>query len=498
MSSNHQSTSNSTNNTTIQQQPNTKRSRRYHQQQIQTGEQPTIEYIHRIDPISGLHIREVKPYVYKFESSCKKRWRGKTLLEVFQTEFTGRTVEYFIQAIRLGFITINGEQQVDQNHIVENGDIISHTLHRHEPSVLFVEAKKMIVSDDGDIIVINKPSTIPVHPSGAHHHTTALNILQREVLGGAILHTVHRLDRATSGLVLFTRSNERAREITSILSDPDNNNKCVRKIYVAKVRGKFPSTKEELSSLQHLQQELLQEQQNNTTTTTTTTSSDNDTPSLTFQEENSNVLFSYPVRVLNHKRGVHMCDLKQGKPSISIFLFIAHDSLSNTSIVRCQPLTGRTHQLRLHLQKLGFPIVNDSEYGNILLVDNKNLLHSTVTKNNNNDVKVAEAPEGGDEDNDDDDDGPILPGLTNLDQINNQMSIEEKIQITCGACHLTNNINAGELFENRFDELRKNCLNLHALQFQLLNPTNKTEIVNDWKVPLPEWCDGNLAGKLYV
>ena len=83
--------------------------------------------------------------------------------------------------------------------------------------------------------------------------------------------------------------------------------------------------------------------------------------------------FACPVRVVSHKNGVceagdfadlvDPVDRKGIKPAQTSFFLLSYDSLSDTSLLLCKPVTGRTHQIRLHLQKLGHPIANDQCYG---------------------------------------------------------------------------------------------------------------------------------------
>ena len=69
-----------------------------------------------------------------------------------------------------------------------------------------------------------------------------------------------------------------------------------------------------------------------------------------------------PLAVLSYREGVHAC-ASDGRPSLSRFRGLGYDAASDTSLVECKPFTGRTHQLRLHLQLLGNPIANDPCYG---------------------------------------------------------------------------------------------------------------------------------------
>ncbi len=69
-----------------------------------------------------------------------------------------------------------------------------------------------------------------------------------------------------------------------------------------------------------------------------------------------------PIGVVSHRDGVHACD-PDGKASLSSFRLLGYCADSDTSLVECGPYTGRTHQLRLHLQLVGNPIANDPCYG---------------------------------------------------------------------------------------------------------------------------------------
>lgn len=76
-----------------------------------------------------------------------------------------------------------------------------------------------------------------------------------------------------------------------------------------------------------------------------------------------------PLGVVSHRDGVHACD-PTGKPSLSIFRTLGYCELTDTSLIHCRPYTGRTHQLRLHLQLCGNPIANDPCYGGELFFGN--------------------------------------------------------------------------------------------------------------------------------
>jgi hypothetical protein len=74
------------------------------------------------------------------------------------------------------------------------------------------------------------------------------------------------------------------------------------------------------------------------------------------------VFIRCPIGVINHRQGIHACILS-GKASVSSFKCLGYSEESDTSLIECGLYTGRTHQLRLHLQLLGNPIANDPCYG---------------------------------------------------------------------------------------------------------------------------------------
>ena len=202
---------------------------------------------------------------------------------------------------------------------VKNGDIISHTLHRHEPPV---SAQLIgIVHEDEDMVVINKPAGVPVHPAGRYNYNSLIEIMRAERGQGFTPLPCNRLDRLTSGVMFIAKHKKSAENITVQLMK-----RSIRKEYVARVRGKFPA------------EEIICEQ---------------------------------PILQISPKLGLNRVRAN-GKEAKTVFRRLAYYPPSTNgqskregySIVRCLPLTGRTHQLRVHLQYLGHPITNDPIYSN--------------------------------------------------------------------------------------------------------------------------------------
>ncbi|KAK5607071.1 hypothetical protein CRENBAI_008864 [Crenichthys baileyi] len=252
-------------------------------------------------------LRKVFPYYFDFKTYCKGRWIGKSLQEVFKSEFRSESIEYYERAAKEGRIRLNETPVEDLSVVLRNNDHMRNTVHRHEPPVIGTPLK--ILVDDGEVLVVDKPASIPVHPCGRFRHNTVIFILGKEH-GISELHTVHRLDRLTSGVLLFARTLETSKKLDQMVRE-----RQLEKEYVCRVEGEFPEGK---------------------------------------------LICEEPILVVSFKIGLCRVDPK-GKECRTVFQRLSFNG--KTSVVRCLPLTGRTHQIRVHLQYLGFPILNDPIYG---------------------------------------------------------------------------------------------------------------------------------------
>ncbi|XP_015866947.3 RNA pseudouridine synthase 7 [Ziziphus jujuba] len=257
--------------------------------------------------------RHVRPYYFEFISHVKNRWAGKSIVDLFAQEFKGRPYDYYVDAVKCGRIQVDG-QMVPVSYIVKSSQKISHFLHRHEPPVMAWDVK--ILRKEPDVLTVCKPASVPVHPCGQYRKNTIVGILQAEY-GLAPLFPVHRLDRLVSGLLILARNASKA----DIFRQEIEAGK-VHKQYVARVIGVFPE-----------------------------------------HEQVVNVNIDYNAREGRSTAEVgNSCgDTSiKGKAACTKFTRISTDGIH--SIVLCEPVTGRTHQIRVHLQYAGHPIANDMLY----------------------------------------------------------------------------------------------------------------------------------------
>ncbi|XP_075991938.1 pseudouridylate synthase RPUSD2-like isoform X3 [Anticarsia gemmatalis] len=252
-------------------------------------------------------LRKVYPYYFTFTTFTKGRWVGEKILDVFAREFRAHPAAEYERCIRAGTLTVNYER-VDPDYRLKHNDLLANVVHRHEVPV--TSQPITLVHIDEDIVVVNKPASIPVHPCGRYRHNTVVFILAKEY-NLKNLRTIHRLDRLTSGLLLFGRSPKKARQMEHQIR-----NRQVQKEYVCRVDGEFPDEEIECQE---------------------------------------------PIEVVSYKIGVCKVSPK-GKDCSTVFKRLGFNANNNTSVVLCKPKTGRMHQIRVHLQYLGYPVVNDPLY----------------------------------------------------------------------------------------------------------------------------------------
>lgn len=256
-------------------------------------------------------LRRVYPYNYLYQSYAKRRWVGRKLRDVLKEEFRDIPDEQLDERFDRSRVLVNG-QAIKKDYVLRDNDFIANRNHRHELPVLSTPIK--IIYQDKDTLVIDKPPSIPIHPCGRYRHNSVINILRKEYKFQDVK-VVHRLDRLVSGVLIIAMNSGRANLLENSIKNRD-----VRKEYVCRVEGEFPSGD---------------------------------------PDDDSQITIDQPLETIPGKIGITVA-LQGGKQSITKFKRLNFNG--KTSAVLCKPLTGRMHQIRVHLQYLGYPIVNDTLY----------------------------------------------------------------------------------------------------------------------------------------
>ena len=221
--------------------------------------------------------------------------------------------------IRDGFVQVNAKTVTKTGTVLSPGQIVQIELPEIEPSGLIPEEIPLnVVFENQDLMVINKPAGMVVHPAAGHAtgtlvHAALAHAPELEGIGGERRPgIVHRLDKDTSGLILVAK-NERAHRW---LQDQFRLRR-VKKVYLALVDGFAP------------------------------------TPTGRIE--------AFIGRDPDHRKKMAIVSAQKGREAVTEYRVL--ETFANHSLIEAHPLTGRTHQIRLHLAFLGCPIVGDNIYG---------------------------------------------------------------------------------------------------------------------------------------
>lgn len=140
--------------------------------------QQLAETEYELDVGQGLTVplRRVRPYFFEFRVFAKERWIGSRVVDVFAAEFGLPMSFYEAQAVS-GKLRVNGEV-VTADRKIGHGDLVTNVVHRHEPPV---DGRRVtFIAQTDELVVVDKPPSVPIHPCGAYRHNSLVFILAKE------------------------------------------------------------------------------------------------------------------------------------------------------------------------------------------------------------------------------------------------------------------------------------------------------------------------------
>ena len=239
---------------------------------------------------------------------------------------------YYSNLIKNGEVLVNGNKVSPSYKVRENDEIsINYVEKEDEKDLKPLELALDVVYEDNDVLVINKPKGLVVHPGGGHYDDTLVNALiynEKElsnINGLNRVGIVHRIDKDTSGLLLICKNNFAHKEIASQLETHS-----MHREYIALVDGIITSDSGKIIG------KIGRSKENR----------------LKMAIDNIN-----------------------GKEAITHFEILKR--YKKYTLIKCKLETGKTHQIRVHMSSINHPLVGDKLYGGSTSLYNEGqLLHA--------------------------------------------------------------------------------------------------------------------------
>ena len=216
------------------------------------------------------------------------------------------------------------DKEIKSSYKVKEGDLITYEEYVEEDMNLVAEDIPLnIIYEDNDVIVVNKENGMVVHPAPGNYHGTLVNALLYHSKGLSDINgefrpgIVHRIDAYTTGLLVVAKNNKAHEVLAHQLEE-----KTTHRKYVALVWGVV-----------------------NTDTGT----------------------IDAPIGRDPHDRKKMTVTDVNAKDAVTHFKVI--ERFSNATLIELQLETGRTHQIRVHMNYIGYPVVNDPVYGRRKIID---------------------------------------------------------------------------------------------------------------------------------
>lgn len=255
----------------------------------------------------------MEKHIFNIEDATHHLQRIDKILPEFNSEWSRSQLQEWIKE---GLIEVNSKA-VKSNYKLKLGDRVEIT--EKEVVEADIQAENLnldIYYEDDDVAIVYKPKGMVVHPSPGHYTGTLVNGLMYQIknlsgINGEIRPgIVHRIDKDTSGLLMVAKNDVAHRSLVEQLMA-----KTVKRKYIALVHGHIPH---EFGTI------------------------------------------DAPIgRNKNDRQSMAVVD--DGKEAVTHFNVI--ETFKNHTLVECELETGRTHQIRVHMKYIGYPLVGDPKYG---------------------------------------------------------------------------------------------------------------------------------------
>jgi 23S rRNA pseudouridine1911/1915/1917 synthase len=218
-----------------------------------------------------------------------------------------------------GHVQVDGQVAFKTGIMLEAGMQIHVIIPEPEPTKLVAEDIQLdVIFENDDVLVIDKPAGLVVHPSAGHSNGTLVNAAlaiapeMEGIAGEGRPGVVHRLDKDTSGVILFAKNDAALNRMQAQFKDRE-----IEKTYIALVDRRPPTPEGRIEA----------------------------------------PIGRDPVR----RQRMAVVPLEKGREAITIYHTV--ENFTNHTLLDVQILTGRTHQIRVHMAYIGSPVAGDTTYG---------------------------------------------------------------------------------------------------------------------------------------
>ena len=252
------------------------------------------------------------------EFSIDRNTEGQRIDRYLSDELEDRSRSYIQKIMKEGYVKVN-QKPVKSNYRLSFGDSVEVTLpEAKEPDIVPENIPLDILYEDQDIIMINKPKQMVVHPAPGHYSGTLVNALMYHcgdelsgINGCMRPGIVHRIDMDTTGSLVVCKNDKAHQSLSEQLKVHS-----IRRIYVAIVHGNI-------------------------------------------KEDSGTVNAPIGRHPTDRKKMSTHC--KNGRDAVTHYKVL--ERFGDYTYIQCELETGRTHQIRVHMASIGHPLLGDVVYG---------------------------------------------------------------------------------------------------------------------------------------
>ena len=256
---------------------------------------------------------------YSQQYQVTEEMKGLRIDKYLAETITDLSRSYIQKTLKEENVVLVNEHSIKANYKVNAGDMIVVTLPENiEPEIIAENIPLDILFEDDDLIIVNKPKGMVVHPSAGHHSGTMVNALMYHCKGrlssinGVVRPgIVHRIDMDTTGVLIVCKTDVAHQHIAAQLKEHS-----ITRKYHAIVRGRLKELEGTIAK---------------------------------------------PIGRHPNERKKMAVNFHNGKEAITHYKVLKN--FTGYSYVECQLETGRTHQIRVHLTSIHHPLLGDNVYG---------------------------------------------------------------------------------------------------------------------------------------